>query len=203
MHRRPGRGLDGGQRFDRRLGVFDADEATGSGLHGNHAHRVGENVVELARDPQPLLGDGPPSLLLALSLQIGGPLFELGDEQAPGAHVVAEQPAAGDEQDGVQIGGTCGYRRRHPRARGGDDQHKARTPGVEQGGCHVHDERDRRRSHWRVLAGRVDRPANKRDRQRRAHGTAPQRDRRVDHHDEHRRERVRIAAVGRPVDTAA
>ena len=36
-------------------------------------------------------------LLLALSLQVGGALFELGDEQAAGAHVVAEQPAAGDD----------------------------------------------------------------------------------------------------------
>ena len=81
--------------------MVGADEATGPGLHGDHAHRVGEDVVQLAGDAQPLLGDGPPGLLLALSLQVGGALFELGDEQAPGAHVVAEQPAAGDDQDGV------------------------------------------------------------------------------------------------------
>jgi hypothetical protein len=85
---------------------------------------VGEDVVQLAGDAQPLLGDGPPGLLLALSLQVGGALFEFGDEQAPGAHVVAEQPAAGDDQDGVHLGGTGGDRRRHPGGDGGDNQHQ-------------------------------------------------------------------------------
>ena len=81
VHRRSGRRLHGGQRGDRRVGVVGADEAAGSGLHGDHAHRVGQDVVQLAGDAQPLLGDGSPGLLLALSLQVGGAdLFELGDE---------------------------------------------------------------------------------------------------------------------------
>jgi hypothetical protein len=64
---------------------------------------VGEDVVQLGGDAQPFLGDGPPGLLFALSLQVGGAMFALRDEQAPGAHVVAEQPAGGDDQDAATI----------------------------------------------------------------------------------------------------
>ena len=203
VHRRSGGRLDGGQRGDCRVGVVAADEAAGAGLHGDHAHRVGEDVVQLVGDAQPLLGDGASGLLLALTLQVGGALFELGDEQAPGAHVVAEQPAAGDEHDGVHFGGTGGDRRRHPRGHDGDDQHQPRPSSVEPGGRRVDDERDRRRGHRRVLAGGVDHPTDERDRQRRFDGTAAQCDRRVDDHDEHRCEHVRIVGVGRPVGSAA
>jgi hypothetical protein len=82
-------------------------------LHDDHADRVRDDVVQLAGDSDPLLGDGEPRLLLALSLEaLGamgqqrglGPLASQGEadavggsEHEPGRHGVLE-PAASREQ---------------------------------------------------------------------------------------------------------
>ena len=47
--------------------------ADGAGLEHHDAHGVGDDVVELARDASPLLGDGEPRGRLALRLRVLGP----------------------------------------------------------------------------------------------------------------------------------
>ena len=42
----------------------------GADLEHHHAHGVGDDVVELARDPRPLLRDGDPGGRLALPLRL-------------------------------------------------------------------------------------------------------------------------------------
>ena len=54
-----------------RLGV-DHVVADG-GLHGDHAHRVRDDVVQFAGDAQTLLGHGPARLFLALAFEPFGP----------------------------------------------------------------------------------------------------------------------------------
>ena len=47
----------------------------GADLEHHHADRVGDDVVQLARDPGALLGDGDPRRRLALALGLGGALL--------------------------------------------------------------------------------------------------------------------------------
>ena len=86
--------------------MFGADQASCAGLDGDHAHGVSKDVVQLPRDPQPLLGYGPPRSLLSFSFQVHRSLLELGDQLPAGPHVVAEQPCAGDDQDRLRVGRT-------------------------------------------------------------------------------------------------
>ena len=94
--------------------MVGADQAAGAGLDGDHAHRVGEDVVQLAGDAQPFLGDRPPGSLFSFPFQVRRSLLELGDQQPPGPHVVAEQPHAGDDEDRLGIGATCRQCRADP-----------------------------------------------------------------------------------------
>ena len=64
--RRAGGGLDAAQRAPRALRPAVDDVVGHAGLDGDHAHRVGDHVVQLAGDPQPLRGHRPPGPLLAL-----------------------------------------------------------------------------------------------------------------------------------------
>jgi hypothetical protein len=51
-------GLDRGERL-LRLGRVSVDEVvTDAGLHGNDAHRVGDQIVQLAGDPGPFVEHG-------------------------------------------------------------------------------------------------------------------------------------------------
>ena len=47
-------------------------------LDGHHAHAVADDVVELARDPGALLGDGFASFVLPLALELLGTLLRVG-----------------------------------------------------------------------------------------------------------------------------
>ena len=59
-------------RFERllRLGRIGVDHVRAdAGLHRDHAHRVRDDVVQLLRDAQPLVGDRALGLLVALALE--------------------------------------------------------------------------------------------------------------------------------------
>ena len=56
------------------------------GLHDHHRDVVRHHVVQLARDPRPLVGDGEPGLLLALVLELDRARGERGGELLPAAH---------------------------------------------------------------------------------------------------------------------
>ena len=67
--------LDRGQRL-LRLGRIAVDhDARGAGLDAHHAHVVGDDVVQLARDPHALLEHRAPRVLLALALGLQGALL--------------------------------------------------------------------------------------------------------------------------------
>src|SRR5262249_6899003 len=56
--------------------LIGAEQAANTGgLDGHDADAVADDVVELPRDPRPLLGDRQPRLLLALSLEALGPFL--------------------------------------------------------------------------------------------------------------------------------
>jgi hypothetical protein len=62
---------------------------------------VGDHVVHLASDPQPLLGDGPLGVGLALDEQLAGGLLQGALAFPLPAQHVAEQPSGADEDDVV------------------------------------------------------------------------------------------------------
>ncbi len=65
-----------------------------AGLDDDDAHVVGDDVVELARDPLALLGDRPGVAFLALALEAGRPFLDRADVRAPVlAHVPRTQTA--------------------------------------------------------------------------------------------------------------
>ena len=61
---------------------------------------VRHDIVQLARDPAPLLGYRGRRLPRGLPLELGGPLLEQLRASLPDAHRVAGQPDAADEQAG-------------------------------------------------------------------------------------------------------
>ena len=75
-----GKRLAGGgvDRLDRRPDIgrpLVQRSLGGAGLDDDHADVVGDDVVELARDPLALLGDGLPVAFLALALEPAGPVL--------------------------------------------------------------------------------------------------------------------------------
>ncbi len=198
-HRRSRRLLDRGQRFERLSRVFGADQASGAGLDRYHAHRVSEDIVQLPRDPQPLLGDGAQRSLLSLSFQVHRPLLELRDQQPAGPHVVAEQPRAGDDEHRRGIGGACLHRGGNPREQGRDDQDQARATVVQAGGGEVDDKRDGHNERRSVLTGGIEETGAERDSQRCAACSPAKRDRGIGRDDERCGDAVRGAAAHRPV----
>jgi hypothetical protein len=71
--------LDDEQRLELLLLVGPEQAAHGRCLHGHHADAVPDDVVELARDPRPLIGNGEHGLLLALLLRPSCQLLGLVD----------------------------------------------------------------------------------------------------------------------------
>ena len=91
--------LDRGQRV-LRLGLIAVDhDARGAGLDPHHAHVVGDDVVQLARDPHALGEHGAPRVLLALALGLQGAL--LGGR---GLRRALAQGEAGEPRDREQAG---------------------------------------------------------------------------------------------------
>ena len=149
----------------------------GRGLDGHHADAVPDDVVELARDPGALLGDGEPRLLLALELGLlGEPPGHVGRPE-PLAVGKADDPCdrEGDQRPDVVAVGirlrivVRDHRRdglhRHepcdrlaeigPHPEPGRDAERSQKgrevvvdePGVDERGSRDHGERDERRRH--------------------------------------------------------
>ncbi len=91
--------------FFASAGVAVGDVHPDAGLDGDDAHRVSDHVVQLLRDPQALVGDGPRPLLFLLSLEDRRPLLGLGQTQPSGLHGPPEQERHAEEG---HIGGEPG-----------------------------------------------------------------------------------------------
>ena len=75
------------------------DVVGGGGLHDDHAERMRDDVVQLARDPRLLLGRGAPRVGLASVLEPVGLLLDLADVRPARADAVAEQPERHQEHE--------------------------------------------------------------------------------------------------------
>jgi hypothetical protein len=96
----PARGLDLGQGGGGLRGV-GGDAAPGrSGLHHHHAHGVGDDVVQLAGDPPPLLGHRPASPSFLLAGELGVERLQPGGVGEPALLQVAEEPGGHELHDG-------------------------------------------------------------------------------------------------------
>jgi hypothetical protein len=79
-------------------------------LHGDHTHRVGDDIVQLLRDVQTLVGDRAPGFLVAFALECDRALFELAGVEPPIANRRPEQVRGREngevrhEPRGVEVG---------------------------------------------------------------------------------------------------
>ena len=153
--------------------------ADGADLQHHHAHGVGDDVVELARDPRALLGDRDAGGGLALALGVDGALLRRLDLLGALAQGVTGQP--GDQEQGgredVVAGGVAGLVRDDDRRPAQDDgQPDPRLRGVaelaeQERGGHSRD-RQRRRVADQPAVGERDGGGEQPDRDRRAEGPA-------------------------------
>ena len=153
--RRAGRGLDGGKRPLGRRRIVGGHHPPGAGVHRHHAHAVGDHVVQLAGDAQPLLGHrlAGQVVLGPLQLAVLG-LQRLGVEPA-GTDGVAEEPGAGDEHGHAGVRRARADRRGQSRQEDGGNQQPAARPLREPGGGAVDGEQHHREKRRRVLGRRV------------------------------------------------
>jgi hypothetical protein len=117
-------------RLDRRQdvgrpGPLVAERAAlGARLHDHDREVVGDDVVELARDPRSLLGDRQPGLVLALLLKLDRAGCERGGELLPAAHHRRRAPHG--EQDPADEDGVAddvlADRERHQHDHRADDR---------------------------------------------------------------------------------
>ena len=84
------------------LGLPCHDAPRGAGLDAHHADVVGDDVVQLARDPYALLEHRPAGVLLALALELGRLRGEFALPVPQRADRDPEQQRKGDEADVVR-----------------------------------------------------------------------------------------------------
>ena len=94
---RPG-ALDRAERRARELRPRQGEPARARRLHGHRAQRVGDDVVQLAGDPRPLVQDGAAGGVLAVALQQRGLLAQRAVERRAGAQQAADHDRR-DERD--------------------------------------------------------------------------------------------------------
>jgi hypothetical protein len=176
-----GHPLDLLQRAARALGLTVDEVGRHAGLHVDRDHRVGDDVVELARDAQALLPHAAQRLLLAGALRAVGALLDRGDEgpvvalRAPDRERQEGQP---EVLQGLEGEDAVGAEERHEHdgrrrdTEGEDDRRPAVGP---QRGCVERQDRRQRdrhrgleRRHRREGAG--DDHAEHRERPARADG---------------------------------
>ena len=90
--------LDRDQRLALALLVLAEQAAHGGGLDGHHAHRVTDDVVQLARDARALLRDGRARLGLALALEPLCALDRAGRRLELAADREAREPREGERE---------------------------------------------------------------------------------------------------------
>ena len=111
----PTGGFDRAQCFGCSSRVAIHHPSGTSGLHPDHAHVVGHDVVELAGDSHPFGEHGLPGVLLPLGLELDGLIGELSLTISQGPYGRTKQPGKGDhdhvveEGEGRASGGPCSH----------------------------------------------------------------------------------------------
>ena len=86
------------QRLLLRLLLGPQQSTHAADVQHRDAQAVRHDIVQLARDPAPLLGHRGRRLPLGLPLELGGPLLQQLGASLPDAHRVTGQPHAADDQ---------------------------------------------------------------------------------------------------------
>jgi hypothetical protein len=134
--------LDLAERGRRLAGAGGHGAAGRPGLHHHHAHRVGDDVVQLAGDPAPLGGHRPARAQLLLLGQLEVELLQLGH--------VAQAPLLGlaEEERGRELD-----EGEHPGLQAVLE--RARVPGLGDQAVADHGGRERQRPDHRLASGAV------------------------------------------------
>src|SRR5205823_8139692 len=91
--------LDCEERLAGAFGVLAEEQARRTRLDGHDAHAVDDHVVEVARDPAPLSGDGGARLLLVSALQPGSLRLERARPPGAGPQRVRGERDSGGQRD--------------------------------------------------------------------------------------------------------
>jgi len=179
--------LDRGEGFVRLPGALFEHVQADACLHADGGHRVPEDVVQLARDAQPLLGREPPCPLLAALDLLG----ELGPGDREHRPVVAHGRARagrrgrqqhGDRDDGDRLGVGEHHADRDDRdQRRGQGSGKPPPPAPLDRERVAADQRDQGDQPARVAAGEPDQACRVERDQHRHRVAPPHRDRSGDH----------------------
>ena len=89
--------LDRAEGFDRAVGIAIQHAPGRARLHHHYADAVGHDVVQLACDARPLLGNRLPLVLAPLSLELLGAGAQLATQCRPGSGDAPDRP--GDPED--------------------------------------------------------------------------------------------------------
>ena len=146
--------LDRLERRPRALRVALAEQPGRACLDEDDVDRVTGRVVQVARDPRPLLGRRQPALALGIPLRPLGAGDELGDPLAPQADAVAEHPGAAPDDDAEE--------ERHGR--------EGIFRVADRADVHHEESRDRRGCHPGARAGSLRRQREQEERGGRAEG---------------------------------
>src|SRR5207244_1765653 len=90
------------ERLARRGPVAAEGQALRPRLDDHHAHAVGEDVVQLARDPRPLLGCGDTGVGLPLTLECSRPFSDHARVKLALANETARKPSAAEDDQGKE-----------------------------------------------------------------------------------------------------
>ena len=194
--------LDGEQGVAGVVGPLVQHVGADPRLHRDARQGVGDRVVQVAGDPQPLLGDPAAGLLLARLRQVPGPFLQRDQLGPPAEHRAAEHDRAGgpaDEQRGeerrrVVEDGCDEHHRRHrggARDRAGPRRHRQRVDGDD----HREGEGD-----VRVLPEAVERQRRRGHGEHRRRGPAAEGQRTPGGEDQGHGERVERPVVGAVLD---
>ena len=137
-----------------RSGSRSPSSRAAPGLDEDDVDRVTGRVVQVARDPRPLLGGREPALALGVPLRPLGAGDELGDPLAPQADAVAEHPGAAPDDDAEE--------ERHGR--------EGIFRVADRADVHHEESRDRRGCHPGARAGSLRRQREEEERGGRAEG---------------------------------
>jgi hypothetical protein len=198
---------DGPQRRPRLLRIGGQDVAGDAGLDVDDGDRVGEDVVQLAGDPQPLLLD--PALRFPLCA-----LAALGAQGAAATDDLAQQDHRGEQRDVGDGAGSDGHEQRLAFREGAVDDggqrehrhHRDHRPHVTRRDGRVGGDRERHReSNRRVVGGVIELQRDGRGDERQDGPPAPheQRDRHGDPEDVGHDVRVLCAGLLRGSDRQA